>query len=70
MRLAASPTSRNRKLDPRLVSVALILLYAPVPLAAATALDARSPASRRKQCLAPIRPPAHAVATTRSAPAK
>ncbi|KFZ16334.1 hypothetical protein V502_05140 [Pseudogymnoascus sp. VKM F-4520 (FW-2644)] len=31
----------------------------------ATALDARSPASRRKQCLAPIRPPAHAVATTR-----
>lgn len=50
----------------------LILLYAPVPPAPATAPDAQSPASQRKQCQcqAPIRPPARAAAITRSAPAK
>lgn len=41
-----------------------------MPPAPATAPDARSPASQRRQCQAPIRPPAHAAATTRSVPAK
>lgn len=50
----------------------LILPYAPVPPAPATAPAAQRPASQRKQCpcQAPIRPPARAAAITRSAPAK
>lgn len=70
-RLVVSRTLRRRKLRaPRLVSAALIQLHVVVPLVAATALDARSPASQRRQYQVPIRPPVHVAGVVKSVPAK